>query len=96
MSVRQAAGVIYIEGDCGVDEAETLLNALLAAPDAKIDWSACGQLHTALIQLVLMRKGQVQSSCGNAWLRQWVSPAGSKIATKNDADMHFAAPRNRV
>jgi hypothetical protein len=53
MSVRVADGVIILEGACPVDEAESLLELLLANPGAPVDWSACGHLHTAVVQVLL-------------------------------------------
>jgi hypothetical protein len=73
MTVRQDLGIIVLEGDCGPDDAEALLKALLAAPGADIDWSACVRLHTAAIQLILAAKSPVRGLCGNVWLRRWAS-----------------------
>lgn len=73
MTVRQASGTIFLEGACPVDEAETLLTALLAAPDAEIDWQGSTQLHTALVQLIIARKSRVRGTCGDPRLRPWVT-----------------------
>jgi hypothetical protein len=74
MTVRQADGVIILEGDCGVEEAETLLSALLTAPGAEIDWSACGALHTAIFQLILASEAPIRGNCGDPSLGRWVNP----------------------
>lgn len=73
MTVRHGSGVIFLEGDCGVEEAEPLLQALAETPSAVIDWSGCGRLHTAVVQLVLATKTPVRGPCGDPWLERWVS-----------------------
>lgn len=74
MTVRQTEGVIILEGDCGVEEAETLLSALLTAPGAEIDWSNCGSLHTAVVQLIQASNAPVRGTCGDPSLARWVNP----------------------
>ena len=74
MTLRQTEGVIILEGDCGVEEAETLLSALLTAPGAEIDWSKCGSLHTAVVQLILASNAPVRGTCGDPSLSRWVNP----------------------
>lgn len=71
MTVKQVDGVVILEGNCGVEEAETLLQAILAAPAARIDWSGCQQIHTAVVQIILAAKIPVRNPCGNAWFRRW-------------------------
>jgi len=73
MTVRHVSGVIFLEGDCGVEEAELLLQALLENSEAEIDWRACGRLHTAVLQLILANNVRVRGPCGNAWLEKWIS-----------------------
>lgn len=74
MTLRQTEGVIILEGDCGVEEAETLLSALLTAPGAEIDWSKCGSLHTAVVQLIMASNARVRGTCGDPSLTRWVNP----------------------
>ena len=71
MTVRHVAGAIALEGVCGVEEAETVLNAILEAPQAAIDWSACNRLHTAVVQIILATKVPVRGICGDPWLQRW-------------------------
>jgi len=73
MTVRHVSDVIYLEGDCGVEEAEALLQAVIDAPGAPIDWSGCGRLHTAVLQLILATNNSVHGSCGDPWLERWVA-----------------------
>jgi hypothetical protein len=65
--------MIFLEGDCGVDEAEALLQALLEDSGVAVDWSACGWLHTAVLQLILTNNVPVRGPCGNTWLRRWIT-----------------------
>ena len=74
MSVRLDDGVIILEGDCPVDEAEPLLELLLANPGASVDWSACGQLHTAVIQILLAARPPMAGDAGTPCLRRWIAP----------------------
>jgi hypothetical protein len=73
MTVRHVSGAIVLEGDCGVEEAEILLQALVENFEAEIDWRGCGRLHTAVLQLILASNVPVRGPCGNAWLKKWIS-----------------------
>ena len=46
-------GVVALTGSCPVEDAEALLQHLLASENAKVDWSACESAHTAVIQVLL-------------------------------------------
>ena len=74
MSVRLADGVIVLEGDCPVDEAEGLLDLLLANPNAPVDWTGCGQLHTSVIQVLIAARRSMRGEPGNTFLRRWIVP----------------------
>jgi hypothetical protein len=57
MSITLAPdGSIQLKGPCPVEDAEVLLQHLLANPRATVDWSACEGAHTAVIQLLLVAK----------------------------------------
>ena len=73
MTVRHVSGVIHLEGDCGVEEAEELLQAVTDAPGAAIDWRGCERLHTAVLQLILATNNSVQGPCGDPWVERWVA-----------------------
>ncbi|KQW66958.1 hypothetical protein ASE17_19975 [Phenylobacterium sp. Root77] len=53
MSVRLDEDAIRLEGDCPADDAERLVVLIEAAPGWPIDLSACGRLHTAVVQALL-------------------------------------------
>jgi hypothetical protein len=71
MTVRHVSGVIFLEGDCGVEHAEVLLQALAGAPGALVDWSACARLHTAVVQVMVATQIPVRGRCGDPWLQRW-------------------------
>jgi hypothetical protein len=48
-----AAACAVFEGVCAPEEADVLLEWLRAAPDGACDLTACGDLHTSLLQLLL-------------------------------------------
>jgi hypothetical protein len=68
---RDAAGVIALEGDCGAEDAETLLQMVLETPSVPVDWTRCGELHTAVVQVILAAKPALAGICGDPWLRRW-------------------------
>ena len=73
MTVRLAGEVIILEGDCPVDEAEPLLELLSANPGASVDWSACGELHTSLVQVLLAIRPPMKGDPENPFLRRWIA-----------------------
>jgi hypothetical protein len=74
MTVRLSDRVIVLEGDCPVDEAEALLDLLLANPNAPVDWTACGQLHSSLVQVLLAARPAILGVPENPFLRTWIVP----------------------
>ena len=57
--------------DVPVDDAEPLLQGLLEASGASVDWTKCQKPHTAVLQ-VLMAAGVVPlGPCGDAWIEEW-------------------------
>lgn len=54
MTVRLATdGAIELSDSCPLEDAEILQQHLLAAPGSVVDWRACQQAHTAVIQVLL-------------------------------------------
>ncbi|EWY38675.1 hypothetical protein N825_12750 [Skermanella stibiiresistens SB22] len=74
MTVRRLDGVVILEGDCPVDEAEPLLDALLAMPGAAVDWSGCVQLHTSLVQVLLAVRPVTRGVPEGDFLKKWIAP----------------------
>lgn len=72
MSVRLADGIIILDGDCPVDDAEPLLELLLTNPGVTVDWSGCTHLHTALVQVLLAVRPKLLGSPEPEFLRKWI------------------------
>jgi len=67
-------GVIALVGDCPSGEAEVLLQHLVRAPDAVIDWRGCQSAHTAVIQVLLVARRVVKGPPAGAFLADVVAP----------------------
>ncbi len=67
-------GDIVLSGDCPSDDAGPLLERLLAAPHASVDWRACESAHTAVIQILLASGRSVLGPAKHRFLSQWVEP----------------------
>lgn len=75
MTVEAREGaVIELSGVCGVDDAEALQRALLAAPDSTVKWDTCEHLHTAVLQVLLATKPRIGGAPSNPFLREHVAP----------------------
>ena len=73
MSVsRRWDGTIVLDGGCSIEDAEPLLELLLATPQAPLDWTQCNYLHTVVVQVILAARPSFSGQCGDAWIRQWV------------------------
>ncbi len=73
MTVRRAEdGTIRLEGPCPVEDAEPLLEMLLAAPKAQIDWSQCQKPHTAVVQVLIAVGAVPDHPCGDGWIAKWL------------------------
>jgi len=75
VSVRRLDdGTIALEGPCPVEDAEPLLQLLQATPGARCDWTRCGHLHSAVIQVILAVCPAMVGPCGDPWIEQWIAP----------------------
>jgi hypothetical protein len=75
MSVRIEAGIIYLEGDCTVEDAETLA-AALEAPDAlRVDVAKCRHLHGAVVQALCVFHPEMAGVPMDSFTRDFVLPA---------------------
>ena len=82
MTVRSGdSDTVILEGVCTVEDAEPLLQLLLAKPAPAIDWATCSQLHTAVFQVILASGAAQIGPCGDAWVRLWLEPALPQIGT---------------
>jgi len=75
MTVQSAAnGDIKLIGACPGEDAEPLLQHLLAAPGATVDWRDCHGVHTAVIQVLIAARPTLLGPPADARLRNWVEP----------------------
>ncbi|PWC33972.1 hypothetical protein [Azospirillum sp. TSO35-2] len=75
MPIRYDADTARFDAACTVDEALPLAEWLEAAPARRVDLSACTDLHTALLQLLLAaRPLVVTAEPEDAFLKRWVAP----------------------
>jgi hypothetical protein len=70
---------VELRGVCTVEDAETLLQQLLATPDAMVDWSACESAHTAVIQVLLVAGSRMTGSPSDRFLRHFVGPGLQRV-----------------
>lgn len=75
MTIRLETDVIVMEGNCGVDDVEPLLVLLDARPDTSLDLSRAETLHTAIWQLMLMRRPHVRGNPRSGFARDHMLPA---------------------
>jgi hypothetical protein len=72
MTVRRGDdGVIVLDGECPVEDAETLLQLLQAQPEGPVDWSGCTRLHTAVLQVLTAAAAPMRGECGDAFVARW-------------------------
>lgn len=73
MSVRIEQDGVWLEGICPVEEAETLLKALLEGA-AWVDLSRAGRLHTAVVQVLLAGTVAVAGVPSDPFTRRYLMP----------------------
>jgi hypothetical protein len=79
MTVRLTdEGVVMLEGVCSIDDAEALLRSLSANPSALVDWSACDQAHSAVIQVLMAVRPRMVGLPTDAFLRRHLDVLASE------------------
>ena len=75
MTIRLAAhGTVELTGTCPVEDAELLLQQLLANPGAAVDWSNCESAHAAVIQVLLVAGVIPLGTPAGLFLREKIAP----------------------
>jgi len=77
-----ASGTIVLEGECPNEEAEFLLQLLLSAPGAAVDWRLCTAAHSAVIQVLLAATPAMLGPPAGAALARWVEPLITSVRNK--------------
>ncbi|WP_082664454.1 hypothetical protein ACNFJ7_02715 [Sphingomonas sp. HT-1] len=62
MTVRLAGDVIYLEGRCLAEDADTLLVYLQECPKGHVDMARVERLHLAVFQILLAAKPEVRAA----------------------------------
>lgn len=74
MTVSLRDGSIVLIGVCDVGEAETLVGLIQGNPDAVVDVSEAGVVHTALWQVLLALSPTVEGEPSDPFVRRWLVP----------------------
>ena len=75
MTVYTADGSIVLSDDCPSEDAEVLLQQLLALPSAAVDWRQCKSAHAAVVQLLMAAKRPLLGPPQGEFLRDLIEPA---------------------
>jgi hypothetical protein len=74
MTVRMAdGGRIVLEGDCGAEDAETLVRLLQETQGSTVEWTSCRRLHTAVFQVLMATGLRIAGPCGDSWIEKCVT-----------------------
>jgi hypothetical protein len=63
-------GVILLQSPCVLEDAELLLRRLSDDPDARVDWTGCGCVHTAVIQVLMAARPQIVGCPTDIFIRR--------------------------
>jgi hypothetical protein len=75
MTIRLTAdGTIELEGTCSSDDAEPLMQHLLATPNPTVDWRGCEAAHTAVVQVLMAASPKLLGPPADVLLEKWVQP----------------------
>jgi hypothetical protein len=74
VTLRWDGEAIFLQGECPADEAEELLELVLAHPAAPIDWACCRSAHTAVVQVLLAAGRPLRGLPEDEFLRRWIPP----------------------
>lgn len=74
MSVRYLKKHAALEGNVGVDEAETLAQWLQKQPRPAVHLGRCGHVHAAALQVLLALRPRVVAPPPDAWLAAALKP----------------------
>jgi hypothetical protein len=75
MTIRIEENIAWLEGACGVAEAEPLFAALSIGRVTKADLSACREMHAAVAQVLIRFDVVITGAAPDPFLRDFVAPA---------------------
>ena len=74
MSLRFENELIYLEGNCTVEDAEHLLAACQDGPRRKVDVTRADHLHTATVQVLFAMRPQIVGHFADDFQSRWLAP----------------------
>lgn len=75
MTIEYGKTVAKLQGTCGVEEADELLQWLQANPRGKVNLKACEHLHAAVLQVLMALRPALSAEPDDPFLARWVTPA---------------------
>jgi hypothetical protein len=78
MSVRVEDGIIRLEGDCGVEDAEPVFSAFSEGRATAVDLSGADKIHGAVAQALLRVGAKIVGRPADPFLADHVAPALEK------------------
>ncbi len=75
MTVKLDGDHIRLEGECRVEEAESLAALLHADRERPVDVGACRALHSAVLQVLVAYGADIRGAPEDIFLREAVLPA---------------------
>jgi hypothetical protein len=79
--VRRGNGTIALEGECPIEDAETLTRALIDAPGAAVDWRECDRLHGAVLQVLMVARPALIGPPRGRFLAEHIAPLTAGMST---------------
>jgi hypothetical protein len=74
MTVTADGATITLQGNCGIDDAETLLGFLQDQPGRAVDLTNATHLHGAVLQLLLAFRPPLSGQPTDMFTRTWLMP----------------------
>jgi len=75
MSVHRDGDVIFLKGNCRVEDAEPLLSLLQAGRGYIVDLTETEHLHAAVLQVLMALRPTLRGAGNDAFVRSWLTPA---------------------
>ncbi len=75
MPVNCKKTVAVLEGVCAVEEAEVLLEWLLAHPRGKVNLKSLQHLHSAVLQVLMALRPPISAPPADPEIAAWLLPA---------------------
>jgi len=81
MPIIERKTTASLQGICTIDDNEPLIQWLLAHPRGKVQLKDCVNLHSAIVQTLMMGQVQCLSWPADTNLREWLQTALSRNTT---------------